>query len=183
MERSTKRRRSAMPGQRGLRGPVTLPRSTLRMSIFFCRTEGAQSRRNIWYWRRVKTLPFGPFRIRQINAVSCNRGNLALWRGPHSHSCGYPRDGGAGKALYSNQHASRSSHLSGGTRHPFGRRHPPGARRCPSRRPRQRTRSRGSVVTAAVQWRAAARCASPRFAHAARLVVPRRVQHLRSTRS
>ena len=47
-----------MPGQRGLRGPVALPRSNLRMSIFFSRTEGAPSRRNIWYWRRVKTLPF-----------------------------------------------------------------------------------------------------------------------------
>src|SRR6202021_2341736 len=47
-----------MPGQRGLRGPVALPRSNLRMSIFFCRTEGAPSRRNIWYWRRVKRSPF-----------------------------------------------------------------------------------------------------------------------------
>ena len=37
-----------------------------------------------------KRCPFGPFRLRQIDAVSRDRGHLALRRGPHSRSCGHP---------------------------------------------------------------------------------------------
>ena len=40
------------------RAPAGAPGSTLRMSIFPCPTAGAWSRRNIWRWRRAKTLPF-----------------------------------------------------------------------------------------------------------------------------
>ena len=60
-----------------------------------------------------KCRPFGPVRLRQINAVSCDRWYLALWRGPHSQSRGYPHYGSASEALYSDQHAARCCHVSG----------------------------------------------------------------------
>ena len=90
--------------------------------------------RSIWRWRAGESValsgPSGSGKSTLFRAIS---GIWPFGEGRIQLARGHSRHGRAAEAVYSDQHAARRRHLSGGARHLFGRRHPQGARRCPSR--------------------------------------------------